>query len=82
MCTRELFYLLATNHVSVQSYTKSMHHKRVTVTTHICQGFFANDVKLPMFFAKVVFSGIRLCFPPPTFHAIQYSESNFADYSL
>ena len=24
----------ASNHVSVRSYTKSMHHKRVTVTTH------------------------------------------------
>ena len=33
-CTCKLFYLLATNHVSVQSYTKYMHHKCVTVTIH------------------------------------------------
>ena len=43
-CTCKLFYLLATNHVSVQSCTKSVHHKRVTVTTH-----------LPRFFLPITF---------------------------
>ena len=51
-----IFYLRATNHVSVQSFTKFMHHKCMATTAHL-PTFFTNNVtlfvknaKLPMLF--------------------------------
>ena len=71
------FYLLATIKVSVRSFTKSMHHKGMAThgENYSFTNFFSPTLEgcqiANIFFANVVYSGIRQSFPLPTFRAIR-----------